>query len=367
MKNASYTRLSPPLFRPALRFALIAICSVSLLTACSSSDDEEEQKIEPVNTIYNRAKDSLGERNYKAAVKDFEEVERQHPYSEWATRGQIMAAYSSYKNDDFPEAIAILERFVKQHPGNRDIAYAYYLIALCYYDQISDIKRDQKMTEDAMRALDEVIRRFPDSEYARDARLKRDLTVDHLAGKEMEIGRYYQRQQEYLASINRFRYVIANYQTTTHTPEALHRLVECYLALGVDQEAKRYASVLGYNYPSSRWYRDSYELMRSKTNELNAPAEVANPGAAPVEPVTNTDLSAPPPANAPDASAEPKTPEEKAAEQDKAKNSAKEAIDQVTPASPDTKTGAPAAPASEQENPIPEKKQGIWQKMKSWF
>jgi outer membrane protein assembly factor BamD len=208
--------------------------------------------------------------NYRAAKKDFEEVERQYPYSPWAIRSQVMAGYASYISTDYDEAIVTLERFVKLHPGNKQVSYAYYLIALCYYEQISDVGRDQKMTERAMRSLQEVIRRFPDTEYARDAKLKFDLTQDHLAGKEMEIGRYYQSRDENLAAINRFKYVVDNFQTTSHVPEALHRLTEIYLELGVKKEAVRYAAVLGHNFPGSDWYKYSYKMIKG----LPLPGEV---------------------------------------------------------------------------------------------
>ena len=150
------------------------------------------------------------------------------------------------------------------HPGNEDVAYAYYLKAVCYYEQISDVGRDQEMTSDAAKALGDVVRRFPTTEYARDARLKIDMTQDHLAGKEMDVGRYYQRQHNYIAAINRFRSVIEKYQTTSHVPEALHRLTETYIAMGIDHEAQVSASVLGYNYPGERWYQESYKLLQQK-------------------------------------------------------------------------------------------------------
>jgi len=172
-----------------------------------------------------------------------------------------MAAYAHYQNNKYDEAVNALDRFIQLHPGSRDAPYAYYLRAISYYEQISDVGRDQKMTKLALDALEEVVRRFPESRYARDATLKLDLARDHLAGKHMDIGRYYQGEGEYLAAINRFRLVITDYQTTTHVPEALHRLVESYLALGVTQEAQSTAAVLGYNYPGSEWYTDSYLLL----------------------------------------------------------------------------------------------------------
>ncbi|MGE5202789.1 MAG: outer membrane protein assembly factor BamD [Acidobacteriota bacterium] len=239
---------------------LLALVAVVALAACSGSQ-KETYVDRPVETLYNNAMDDLIAERYDRAAKGFDEVERQHPYSIWATKAQLMAAYALYEASRYDESILALDRFIQLHPGHRDIAYAYYLKALNYYVQITDVGRDQRITADALKTLQEVVRRFPESRYARDARLKIDLTRDHLAGKEMEIGRFYENQKEYLAAINRFRSVVDQYQTTTHVPEALERLTECYLALGLNDEAKRTAAVLGYNYPGSEWYRDSYALV----------------------------------------------------------------------------------------------------------
>lgn len=243
-----------------------AVAAMLVLTACGSEDEDDidtlAQKNEDVEVLYNRAADSYASGAFKRSVEEFEEVERQHPYSEWAPRAQVMAAYAAYKAGEFDDAVSILDRFVKLHPTHEMADYAYYLKALCYYTQIVDVGRDQKMTEDARAALKDVVERFPDTDYARDAKLKLDLTDDHLAGKEMEIGRYYLERDEYIAAINRFKYVVDHYQTTSHTPEALHRLVEAYLRLGVVDEAKRYAAVLGYNFPGSDWYKYSYEMIK---------------------------------------------------------------------------------------------------------
>lgn len=237
--------------------AIFSICAV--LTACSSSDEEQyvERKVE---VLYNTAVNSLEAGDYKDAAKQFDEVERQHPYSTWATKAQIMAAYSHYQANEYEEAVIGLDRFIRLHPGNRDIAYAYYLKALSYYERISDVARDQFVTELALTSLNDIVRRFPNSKYARDAKLKIDLTRDHLAGKQMEIGRFYLNREHYLAAINRFKVVVDDYQTTTHVPEALHRLVEAYTALGIIDEARRVAAVLGHNYPGSEWYLDSYAV-----------------------------------------------------------------------------------------------------------
>tara|TARA_B100000676_G_scaffold240355_1_gene241286 strand:- start:2053 stop:2889 length:837 start_codon:yes stop_codon:yes gene_type:complete len=229
-------------------------------TACTSN--EEKAYIErSVNTLYNQAVDALEAGDFFEASKYFDEVERQHPYSIWATKGKLLSAYANYEAGKYDDAIMGLDRFIQLHPGNKDTAYAYYLKALSFYEQITDVSRDQLATEKALKALRDVIRRYPRTKYARDARLKVDLTRDHLAGKEMSIGRFYLIKKEYIAAINRFRRVVKQYQTTTHTPEALHRLVEAYTAIGLRNEAKKAASVLGHNYPGSEWYTDSYKLM----------------------------------------------------------------------------------------------------------
>ncbi|ANU07798.1 Outer membrane protein assembly factor BamD precursor [Paraurantiacibacter namhicola] len=223
-----------------------------------------------VETLYAAAKARLDAGDYKMAAGLFDEVERQHPYSEWARRAQLMSAFTYYAQGDYNESIGAATRFLQIHPGNKDAPYAYYLIAMSYYEQISDIQRDQRTTRLALAALTEVTRRYPDSEYAADARLKIDLVNDHLAGKEMEIGRYYQRSGKWLAAQIRFQNVIETYQTTSHAPEALYRLTETSLALGVPMEAKRYAAVLGANYPGSEWYERAYALIGDKAPELLA-------------------------------------------------------------------------------------------------
>ncbi len=242
---------------------ILAAGLCAFLWACGS-DDEDRYVERPVETLYNGGMNALLAGEYGAAAKQFDEVERQHPYSPWATKAQLMAAYAFYQDNKYDEAINALDRFIELHPGNEDIAYAHYLKAISYYEQISDVRRDQKMTELALGSLEEVDRRFPDSRYARDANLKADLARDHLAGKEMEIGRFYQNQNQFLAAINRFRRVIEFYQTTTHVPEALHRLVECYLAIGIIDEATATGAVLGHNYPGDDWYLDSYVLLTGK-------------------------------------------------------------------------------------------------------
>ena len=251
---------------PRMRFLSAAVLALGLagfLGGCSSTDDKDKDAYQerPVEELYNSAMNSLSRNEYETAAKGFDEVERQHPYSVWATKAQLMAAYAHYQNSKFDEAIMALDRFIQLHPGHRDIAYAYYLKALCYYEQIADVSRDQKITGQALDSLQEVVRRFPGTKYALDASMKIDLTRDHLAGKEMAIGRYYQNQQQYTAAINRYRTVLDDYQTTTHVPEAMHRMIECYEALGLEDAAKKTAAVLGYNYPGNIWYGDSYTLV----------------------------------------------------------------------------------------------------------
>ncbi|WP_037499389.1 outer membrane protein assembly factor BamD [Sphingomonas jaspsi] len=215
-----------------------------------------------VNTLYSLAKQRADRGQYEVAAALFDEVERQHPYSVWARRAQLMSAFSYYMAQKYPDAVSSAQRFLTIHPGNKDAAYANYLIAMSYYQQIEDVTRDQKITQQASDSFNELIRRYPQSRYANDARLKLDLINDHLAGKEMEIGRFYQRSGNWLAAATRFRAVVDKYQTTTHTPEALERLVETYLNLGLREEAQRAAAVLGANYPGSKWYQRSYDLMQ---------------------------------------------------------------------------------------------------------
>lgn len=244
--------------RPIRSFLAVALIGVAL-AACGEKEEVYVEK--PVEELYNAAVNAMASGNYVRAAKQFDEVERQHPYSVWATRAQLQGAYAHYQNNKYDEAIVALDRFIQLNPSNRDVGYAYYLKALCYYEQITDVARDARMTEDALQSLQEVVRRFPESTYARDARVKIDLTYDHLAGKEMEVGRFYQRRNQTLAAINRFRTVVDKFQTTSHVPEALHRLVESYMSLGLVDEARRTTAVLGHNYPGSEWYRDSFALV----------------------------------------------------------------------------------------------------------
>jgi outer membrane protein assembly factor BamD len=247
----------------------VAAAVLLLLAGCGggSSLDEGRLPDQPPEELYRQGQDLLERGSYQEAAKAFEEVERQHPYSQWATRGELMAAFAYYQANKYDEAVGAAQRFIELHPGNKDVAYAHYLMGLCYYEQISDVGRDQEMTQKALDTFTELVRRYPDSEYTADAKLKIDLVQDHLAGKEMEVGRYYQRRQLWLAGINRFQNVVRNYQTTTHVPEALHRLTESYLALGMTQQAQEAAAVLGYNFPGSDWYQRSFALLKGQNLE----------------------------------------------------------------------------------------------------
>ena len=233
------------------------------LSACSTPGKKGDTAYvaRDVNTLYAAAKRVMDGRDYERAAKLFDEVERQHPYSVWARRAQLMSAFNYYLARKYNDSIASARRFVVIHPGNSEAPYAQYLIAMSYYQQIEDVTRDQSITESAKQSFSELIRRYPDTRYAGDARLKLDLINDHLAGKQMEVGRFYQRSGNWLASTYRFRDVIDNYQTTSHTPEALARLVESDLALGLIEEAYKTAAVLGANYAENKWYNYTVYLL----------------------------------------------------------------------------------------------------------
>ncbi|WP_375427978.1 outer membrane protein assembly factor BamD [uncultured Sphingomonas sp.] len=270
--------------KPVL-LALLAAAALPLAgCAGSRAKGDTPYVARDVGTLYSAARTRLDRKQYKEAAVLFDEVERQHPYSVWARRAQLMSAFSYYLNTDYTESIQSAQRFLSVHPGNRDAPYAYYLIALCYYEQISDVTRDQKITRQALDALGELSRRYPNTRYASDARLKVDLVNDHLAGKEMEVGRFYQTRRQWLASTLRFRKVIDDYQQTTHTPEALMRLTEAYLALGVRVEAQKSAAVLGRNYPGTDWYQRAYKLVGDNPATPIAPVapgvQIIAPGAA---------------------------------------------------------------------------------------
>jgi outer membrane protein assembly factor BamD len=247
--------------------------ATAFVAACSSGQPEVAYVEQPVEELYNEALDMLEAEDYRAAAQAFDEVERQHPYSIWATRSQLMAAFAHYQEGDFDDTILAAERFLQLHPGSPDAPYAHYLAAISFYDQIADVGRDQAMTEMAMYNLEQVVLRYPETEYARDARLKIDLAREHLAGKEMEVGRFYLNRGQFVAAINRFRTVIDDFQTTSHVPEALHRLTESYLSLGVTEEAQAAAAVLGHNFPGSEWYTFSYWLLTGAGVDFDAAAE----------------------------------------------------------------------------------------------
>ena len=282
---------------------VLVLGAAGLLAACAAKEPTYVEK--PVEELYNTAVDLMQQQEYTKAAAAFDEVERQHPYSVWATKAQLMAAYNQYQKNGYDDAIIALDRFIQLHPSHVDVPYAYYLKALCYYEQISDVGRDQKMTDLAAKALQDLITRFPQSKYARDATIKLDLTRDHLAGKEMDIGRYYQARHQYLAAVNRFKLVVDNYQTTTHVPEALHRLVEVYEALGLTEDAQKTAAILGHNFPGSEWYIDSYELVEgTPIREKREKAAWYWPFSGSPKRADSALASAPPPGEDPD---KPKT------------------------------------------------------------
>jgi len=247
-----------------LRPSLLILACIVAVSGCQSSNSRKQELAyveRPVEQLYNQGAQELDKRNYDRAILLFNEVERQHPYSEWARKSMVMTAYASYQARDYEEAISGAQRYLALHPGGSEADYAYYLIAVSHFDQIVDIGRDQRTTELALSALQDVTRRFPNSSYARDASLKIDMVNDQLAGKEMEIGRWYLRSNQTLAAVNRFKKVVTIYDTTSHTPEALHRLVESYLTLGLRDQALAAGATLGYNYPRSDWYQMSYRLL----------------------------------------------------------------------------------------------------------
>lgn len=254
---------------------LATTVSALVLTACQNSNRRAELAYveRPVEQLYARATEELDLRDYDQAILLFNEVERQHPYSEWARRSSLMSAFASYESRAYDEAIGTAQRYLSLNPAGQGASYAYYLIAVSYFDQIMDVGRDQKTTELARDALRDVIRRYPETDYARDATIKLDMVQDQLAGKEMEIGRWYLRRNQHLSAMNRFRTVVSDYDTTSHTPEALHRLVEVYLATGLKQEALAAGAVLGYNYPETVWYRYSYRLLSGQGLDPEATSE----------------------------------------------------------------------------------------------
>ena len=249
---------------------LIASAAAVPLTGCAHGKAKSDTAYvaRDVSSLYSSAKRSQDSGDYEQAAKLFDEVERQHPYSVWARRAQLMSAFNYYLAQKYTEAVNSARRFVTIHPGNAEAPYAQYLIGMSYYQQIPDVNSDQTITQSASDAFGELIRRYPETRYAADARLKLDLITDHLAGKEMEVGRFYERSGQWLAATYRFRNVIDNYQTSSHAPEALERLVECNLALGLPDEARKSAAVLGANYPGSYWYKQSLKLLGSEQRHV---------------------------------------------------------------------------------------------------
>jgi outer membrane protein assembly factor BamD len=234
------------------------------VAACSLFDkDTVNIPDDPADKLYNEGLYLLNsKKDYKAAAKRFEEVDRQHPYSEWARKSLLMTSFAYYEGREYDDAIASGKRYVTLHPGSPDAAYAQYIIGSALFDQMPDATRDQARTDKAIAALDEVVRKYPSTEYAVSAKRKIDIARDQVAGKEMNIARYELNRRNYAGAINRFKVVVTQYQTTRHVEEALMRLAECYMALGVVQEAQTAAAVLGHNFPDSRWYQDAYKLVK---------------------------------------------------------------------------------------------------------
>ncbi len=246
------------------RFAALALV-LALAPACSMFDKKDEAlPDEPADKLYNEALFYLNnKKDPKEAAKKFEEVDRQHPYSEWARKSLIMSAFAYYNSRQYEECVTAAKRYVALHPGSPDAAYAEYLIGSSYFDQIPDVTRDQARTEKAMAALEEVVRKYPDTEYANSAKKKMEMARDQLAGREMMIGRYYLTKRDFTGAINRFKVVVTQYQTTRHVEEALMRLTEAYMSIGIVGEAQTAAAVLGHNFPDSPWYKDAYTLVKT--------------------------------------------------------------------------------------------------------
>jgi outer membrane protein assembly factor BamD len=315
-----------------LALALVSALAVSGCSTFKKKTPTLAYEERPVELLYSTGAADLDRHQWNDAVNYFREVERQHPYSEWARRAILMTAYAHYEANNYAEAIADANRFIVLYPGNVMTPYAFYLKAVCYFEQIVDVGRDQAATEQAKAALSDIVKRYPQTEYAVDSKLKYEMVEDQLAGKEMTIGRWYLRNNDPIAAIGRFRNVVSKYQTTTHAPEALYRLVEAYLTLGLVQEAKENAAVLGYNYPGDVWYRDAYKLMterglrpslapspevlphlpftprRDPPNIAPPPIEVADAGARPVAAAPGDNITAPPPLAVAPAAAGAKAP-----------------------------------------------------------
>jgi outer membrane protein assembly factor BamD len=261
----------------AVARAIALVVVLAPLGACSTfgdlfaAKDDDVYVEEPADKLYNEGLYLLNDkRDYKTAAKKFEEVDRQHPYSDWARKSLIMSAFAYYEGGDYEESITAAKRYVTLHPGSPDAAYAQFLIGSSYFDRIPDISRDQDRTEKAVAELEIVVRKFPNTEYAIAAKKKMDIARDQLAGKEVDVGRWYMQKKDYTGAINRFKVVVTRYQTTRHVEEALMRLTEAYMTLGIVDEAQTSAAVLGHNFPDSPWYQDAYNLVKSRGLE---PAE----------------------------------------------------------------------------------------------
>jgi outer membrane protein assembly factor BamD len=253
--------------RSGLILMTVAVAALTV-SACSGTKPRQRLAYEerPVEALYNTGYQRLQSKRWTDAVDYFQEVERQHPYSEWSRRAILMQVYAYYQNNNYQDAIAAADRFIALFPGNPSAAYAFYMRAICNFEQIVDVGRDQAYAEAALAGLRDVVRRYPSTPYATDARVKIDMVNDQLAGKEMAVGRFYQRANQPLAALNRYKAVINNeaFQRSSHTPEALYRLVEVNVALGLTEEATRNAAVLGYNYPGSPWYAEAYALLSER-------------------------------------------------------------------------------------------------------
>lgn len=254
---------------PLKRLYLGHACLLAL-TLLAGCDKETPYSERPLEDLYHQGREALFKGDYKDAAKLFDEVERQHPYSDWAAQAQLMSAYAHYMDQKYEDALDSLESFLQLHPAHKDAPYALYLKGLCYYERLSPMERDQKITQDGLDAFNELVKRFPGSKYNLDASLKIDLLRDNLAAKEMSVGRYYLARKEYVPASNRFRYVVEKYQTTAHVEEALHRLVESYLALGLTDEARKVGAYLGHNFPGSTWYADTYLLLEGEDYRTSA-------------------------------------------------------------------------------------------------
>jgi outer membrane protein assembly factor BamD len=258
------------------RFCRVGPCSFPGLAACAllagllagcADDANKIAPDEPADKLYNEGLTLLNKKEFVDSAKKFEEVDRQHPYSDWGRKSLLMAAFAYYEGGKYDDTITAAKRYVTLHPGSADAAYAQYLMASAYFDQIPDVTRDQTRTERAMQVLAEVARKYPDTEYAESAKKKIEVARDQLAGKEMMIGRFYLEKRNFIGAINRFKAVVTQYQTTRHVEEALMRLTECYMALGIVNEAQTAAAVLGHNFPSSPWYQDAYKLVQTSGSE----------------------------------------------------------------------------------------------------